>query len=139
MIQGYGWGVDGYGRRHVCRGTESRVLACVIPGQSIFELIDQLEITREDEMMRYNEAINATLDELTNELAAAGWDSTQAEKHLALAAVVALIAETDPNSLPAAYHDGFAAGEAGDLASDCQHAKDSYDWDAWQFGWNAAN
>ena len=65
-------------------------------------------------MMTYNEALIATLDQLTDELAAAGWDSTQQTRGEAFAAVVALIAETSPNSLPAAYHTGFAAAEAGD-------------------------
>lgn len=87
-------------------------------------------------MMTYNEATNATLAQLTDELAAAGWDSTQQTRGEAFAAVVALIAETNPNSLPAAYHEGYAAGEEGD--DDCQFAKDSYEWDAWHAGYEAA-
>ena len=49
-------------------------------------------------MMTYGEAMAATLDQLTDELAAAGWDSTQQTREEALEAVLALIAETQPNS-----------------------------------------
>lgn len=87
-------------------------------------------------MMTYNEARNATLDQLTDELAAAGWDSTQTERSEAFAAVVALIAELDPNSLPAAYHTGYAAGQAGD--DQCEFPSGSYDAEAWQMGYDAA-
>jgi hypothetical protein len=45
-------------------------------------------------MMTYGEAMAATLDQLTDELAAAGWDSTQQTREEALEAVLALIAET---------------------------------------------
>jgi hypothetical protein len=45
-------------------------------------------------MMTYNEAMIASLDQLTDELAAAGWDSTQTEILDARLAVVGLIAET---------------------------------------------
>lgn len=87
-------------------------------------------------MMTYNEALIATLDQLTDELAAAGWDSTQQTRGEAFAAVVALIAETSPNSLPAAYHTGFAAAEAGD--DECEFPRGSYEAEAWNCGWAAA-
>ena len=45
-------------------------------------------------MMTYNEVMTASLDQLTDELAAAGWDSTQTELLDARLAVVGLIAET---------------------------------------------
>jgi hypothetical protein len=45
-------------------------------------------------MMNHNEATNATLEQLTDELAAAGWDSTQQTRDEAFAAVLALFAET---------------------------------------------
>ena len=82
--------------------------------------------------MKYNDAINASLSDLTDELAAAGWDSTQQTWLEALTAVIALIAETNPNSLPESYHAGYAAAENGD--DRCPYAEDSYEWDAWHFG-----
>src|SRR5690606_38638616 len=92
--------------------------------------------TEKTKMMTYNEARNATLEQLTDELAAAGYESTQTERSVAFAAVVALIAEIAPNSLPAAYHTGYAAGEAGD--DECEFPAGSYDADAWQMGYDAA-
>lgn len=45
-------------------------------------------------MMHYTEIRNATLDQLTDELAAAGWDSTQTDIHDARDAVARLVNET---------------------------------------------
>ena len=87
-------------------------------------------------MMTYPEAQNATLDQLTDELGAAGWDSTQRNRDEALAAVVNLIAETNPNSLPESYHSGFAAGEASD--DNCPYLAGTFEADAWHFGHDAA-
>ena len=39
----YGWGVDGYGRKHICYNRGREVLLCVIPGCSIWECIDILD------------------------------------------------------------------------------------------------
>jgi hypothetical protein len=46
-------------------------------------------------MMTLEQAQTATLDQLTDELAAAGWDSTQQTRAEAYDAVVALIRETN--------------------------------------------
>ena len=81
-------------------------------------------------MMNYYEAVAANMDQLTDELAAAGWDSSQQSRHEALTAVIALIAEMNPNSLPAMYHDGYAAAEAGDL-------REPHKCDEWQHGYSA--
>lgn len=45
-------------------------------------------------MMTYASAQNASLEQLTDELAAAGWDSTQTTRREALAAVIAMLSET---------------------------------------------
>ena len=45
-------------------------------------------------MLHFNEISNATLDQLTDELAAAGWDSTQTEIGDAREAVARLLHET---------------------------------------------
>ena len=87
--------------------------------------------------MTYNEAQNASLDQLTDELAAAGWDSTQTTRREALTAVVELIASYNPNSLPEAYHSGFEAAEAGKRMGDCPYADGTFAADAWQFGFEA--
>ena len=39
----YSWGVDGYGRQHICLNSENTVLFCVIPGCSVFDCIELLE------------------------------------------------------------------------------------------------
>lgn len=46
-------------------------------------------------MMTRHEANTATLEQLTDELAAAGWDSTQTTREEALAAVLRLIDEVE--------------------------------------------
>lgn len=45
-------------------------------------------------MIHYTEIRKATLDQLTDELAAAGWDSTQTDIHDAREAVARLVSET---------------------------------------------
>jgi len=45
-------------------------------------------------MMTFTQIATATLDQLTNELAAAGWDSTQKESYVARDAVARLLHET---------------------------------------------
>ena len=66
-------------------------------------------------MMTHTEAQNATLEQLTDELAAAGWDSAQQTRDEAFAAVVALIDETI---------DQIESANARRLASLMQHATD---------------
>ena len=84
-------------------------------------------------MMAYNEIRNATLDQLTDELAAAGWDSTQTELYEARDAVARLICETQEldlhdyrtgDSIRKATADeageSINAGDEGVITVDCQ-------------------
>lgn len=75
---------------------------------------------------------------ISDEQGAAGWESTQTTRAEARAAVLAQVAEIDPNSLPAAYHTGFAACEAGELRSANPYVLGSWDNDDWHAGWDAA-
>ena len=47
----YGWGVDGRGRQHIDRDGDCIVLFCVIPGQSVWDCIDLLELDDLREIM----------------------------------------------------------------------------------------
>lgn len=42
-MHNYTWGVDGYGRQHICREGSNVVIFCVIPGCYVFDCIDALE------------------------------------------------------------------------------------------------
>ena len=42
----YSWGVDGIGRQHICLNYENIILLCVIPGQSVYECIEDLKNVR---------------------------------------------------------------------------------------------
>lgn len=88
--------------------------------------------------MNYNEARTASVEQLTDELGAAGWDSTQTTRLEALSAFLEIIAEIDPNSLPAAYHTGYASSVAGELRSTNPYVAGSWDNDDWYAGWDAA-
>lgn len=50
-------------------------------------------------MMHFSEINNASLDQLTDELASAGWDSTQTAIHDAREAVARLLNQTQPRDL----------------------------------------
>lgn len=42
MAGKYGWGVDGFGRQHVCiQG--NIIVCCVLPGESVLTVIDDIE------------------------------------------------------------------------------------------------
>jgi hypothetical protein len=69
-------------------------------------------------MMTYSEIRNATLDQLTDELAAAGWDSTQDDIYAARDAVARLINETQSLDL----HD-YRTGDPIRKATDDEAAE----------------
>ncbi|MET4696125.1 hypothetical protein [Endozoicomonas lisbonensis] len=43
LLNDYTWGVDGYGRQHICLNSGMVVLLCVIPGCSPLDCIDLLK------------------------------------------------------------------------------------------------
>lgn len=56
-------------------------------------------------MMTRQEAMNANLDQLTDELAAAGWDSTHQTVEEAREAVLSLIDETQGKQIVTVWYD----------------------------------
>jgi len=78
-------------------------------------------------MMKSNEVSTATLEQLTNELAAAGWDSTQTNIEDAREAVLNLIADT-----------GFESCKQGEPREDNPYHIDAFSRDAWFAGWDDA-
>jgi ribosome modulation factor len=106
-------------------------------------------------MMKSNEVSTATLEQLTNELAAAGWDSTQTNIEDAREAVLNLIAENmvashNRNNSPDgrslcfsawysdAYNTGFESCKQGEPREDNPYHIDAFSRDAWFAGWDDA-
>jgi|2_EtaG_2_1085320.scaffolds.fasta_scaffold00153_32 hypothetical protein len=73
-------------------------------------------------MMKFTEIRTATLDELTDELAAACWDSTQTELTDAREAVARLIEETQGLDLLSDEDDVIRAATADEAAESCHTA-----------------
>ena len=75
--------------------------------------------------MRYQEITNATLDQLTDELGAAGWYSTLTDVREAREAVARLIQET--RGLDLVREDGEVIGRAsGDEAAESCHSAEGW-------------
>jgi hypothetical protein len=74
-------------------------------------------------MIHYTEIANATLDQLTDELAAAGWDSTQTEIGDAREAVARLLHETvGPFDLQDSETDEVIRAATADEAAESANA-----------------
>jgi pheromone shutdown protein TraB len=82
-------------------------------------------------MMKYNEIATATLDQLTDELAAAGWESTHTEIIAAREAVVNLLIEV--RGLYALVSDCTPnCGTIEMISDDASDIHDAYTDDTWR-------
>lgn len=63
MSNNWEWGVDGYGRKHVCRTGCNKIVACLIPDESIYSLMELLdEQEASTRTSRTSNSPNAVLD-----------------------------------------------------------------------------